>query len=309
MKKSSLPTALVTVLAPVAWGTTYVTITELLPAGRPLFVAAMRVLPAGLLLVVVGWLRHRWRPRGVAAWRRSAVLAATNFAVFFPLLIVGAYRLPGGVAAAMGGLQPILVAVLGGAADRRAPRVRDLAVGTVAAAGVAMIVLRPGAAFDLVGVLAAALANVSFALGVVITKRTAPPDDRIAATGWQLLLGGIVLLPLSLVAEGAPPAVDGVGALGFAYLSLLGTGVAFVLWFRGIERLPAAAPPLLGLAAPLTGAALGWLLLSESLSALQIAGFVTTFAAIVYGATLDAAPRRVPGRSTPQPLPCGAAVT
>ena len=37
-----------TVLAPIAWGTTYITVTELLPAGRPLLVATMRVLPAGL---------------------------------------------------------------------------------------------------------------------------------------------------------------------------------------------------------------------------------------------------------------------
>ena len=92
--------AVATVLAPIAWGTTYLAVTQLLPAGRPLLVAALRVLPAGLLLVAAGRLSSRWRPRG-REWRPTAVLAACNFAVFFPLLVVAVYRLPGGVAAAV----------------------------------------------------------------------------------------------------------------------------------------------------------------------------------------------------------------
>ena len=55
MKRSAIEAGSVaTVLAPIAWGTTYVTVTQLLPAGRPLLVAAMRVLPAGVLLVAAG---------------------------------------------------------------------------------------------------------------------------------------------------------------------------------------------------------------------------------------------------------------
>ncbi len=75
---------------------------------------------------------------------------------------------------------------------------------------------------------------------------------------------------------------------GFAYLSLVGTAAAFILWFNGIRRLPATSPPLLGLAAPVTGAVLGWVVLGQSLSALQLAGFVTTIGAIAYGARLGA---------------------
>src|SRR6478672_4588909 len=56
-----------TVLAPIAWGTTYITVTELFPPDRPLFVAMTRVLPAGLALVVAAQIVSRWRPRG-ADW-------------------------------------------------------------------------------------------------------------------------------------------------------------------------------------------------------------------------------------------------
>jgi hypothetical protein len=99
---------------------------------------------------------------------------------------------------------------------------------------------------------------VSFAIGVVLTKRYPTPPNRLAATGWQLLIGGAILLPLTAIVEGAPPALTERNLAGFAYLSMVGTALAFIVWFNGIRRLPSAAPPLLGLAAPITGAALGW---------------------------------------------------
>jgi probable blue pigment (indigoidine) exporter len=298
-----------TLLAPVAWGTTYVVVTEVLPDGRPLLAAAFRVVPAGLLLVAAGLVRARWRPRGVE-WGRTALLALANFAVFFPLLIVAAQRLPGGVAAAGGGLQPLFVAAASVPLLGARPRRRDLGVGVVAALGVALVVVRPGAGFDPVGVLAAVVANVSFAVGVVLTKRFPVPRHRVAATGWQLLMGGVVLVPLALVVEGAPPELTGRHLAGFAYFSLVATGLAFVLWFRGIGRLPVAAPPLLGLAAPVTGAVLGWVLLGESLSPAQLVGFAVTLGAIGYGATLGATapppPATLPAPASPSTpaLPC-----
>ena len=94
---------------------------ETLPAGRPLLVAAARVVPAGLALVAVGTLTSRWRPRG-AEWARTAVLALFNFGLFFPLLVVAVYRLPGGVAAAVGGLQPLLVVALSRLVNRSQSR-------------------------------------------------------------------------------------------------------------------------------------------------------------------------------------------
>lgn len=277
--------AALTLLAPVAWGTTYVTITEFLPADRPLFVALVRVLPAGVALVLFGWLRARWWPAG-SQWRHLAVLALFNFGLFFPLLIAGIYRLPGGVAASMGGIQPLLVGVVTWIVTRHPMRRLDVAVGVVAATGVAMVVIRPGAGIDPIGVAAAFGANVSFSVGVVATKTLPTPPNRVAATGWQLLIASAVIAPTAWLVEGGPPAITGSNAVGFAYLSLIATGAAFVIWFNGIRRLPTQAPPVLGLAAPLTGATLGWMLLAEDLTRIQILGFVITIGAIVYVATL-----------------------
>jgi hypothetical protein len=178
------------------------------------------------------------------------------------------------------------------------PGPADLAVAAVAAAGVALIVLGPAARLDGVGVLAAVGANVSFATGVVLTKRFAAPVNQLGATGWQLLLSGVILVPLVALVEGAPPALTTGNIIGFAYLSLVATGLAFVMWFRGIRRLPISVPPLLGLAAPVTGAVLGWALLGQALSALQVLGFVVTIAAVAYGSV--ARPRSTQLRSAAQ---------
>ena len=280
--------AVTTVLAPIAWGTTYVTVTELLPPDRPLLVAAARVLPAGLTLVAAGLWSSRWRPRG-AEWGRTALLALCNFGLFFPLLVVAVYRLPGGVAAAAGGLQPLIVAGLSWLLVGRRPPRRELVVGLVAMLGVALIVVRPGADIDAVGVLAAVAANVSFGVGVVLTKRFPAPPSRIAAAGWQLLLSAVLLVPLSAVVEGRPPLPTIRNLVGFGYIGLIATGAAFVVWFAGIRRLPTAAPPLLGLAAPVTGALLGWVVLDQSLSMIQLTGFAVTLGAIAYGAVLGGA--------------------
>ncbi len=102
-----LRTTLLTSLAPAVWGTTYIVTTELLPAGHPLFSSLVRALPAGLSAIALA----RTLPTG-AWWWKSAVLGALNIGAFFPLLFLSAYRLPGGVAATLGAVQPLVVVIL-----------------------------------------------------------------------------------------------------------------------------------------------------------------------------------------------------
>lgn len=285
-KKAGPGTVVATLIAPIAWGTTYATVTEFLPAGRPLLVAAVRVVPAAVLLLLMGRLASSWRPRGIE-WRYTSSLAMAYFGVFFPLLIIAVYRLPGGVAAAVGGTQPLLVAALGLLITGAKPRRMDVLVGVAAAIGVGLVVLQPNAGLDPIGVLAALGANVSFATGVVLTKRFPTPPNRLADTGWQMLISGAVLVPLMLVFEGTPAQVTGTNLVAFAYLSIVATGLAFMVWLNGVRRLPAAGPPLLGIAGPVTAALIGWLALDQTLTPVQILGLVLSFGAIAYGALVS----------------------
>ncbi|MDG9704507.1 EamA family transporter [Streptomyces sp. DH37] len=275
-----------TALAPAVWGSTYLVTTELLPPGRPLLAAVVRALPAGLVLVAL----TRRLPKG-EWWWRAAVLGALNIGVFFALLFVAAYRLPGGVAATVGAVQPLLVAGLaaGLLGERLAPR--TAVAGAAGVAGVGLLVLRADARLDTVGVAAALGGAVVMAAGVVLSKRWTAPAPLLAVTGWQLVAGGLLLLPVALAVEGPPPAGLTAGnLLGYGYLSIVGAALAYALWFRGIRALPPTAVAFLGLLSPLVATALGWFLLGQHLTPAQAAGALVVLAAL---AAAQARPRRL----------------
>ncbi|MCU0261216.1 MAG: DMT family transporter [Ilumatobacteraceae bacterium] len=295
-------TAMRTLAAPVMWGTTYLTVTELLPDESPLVVAAMRVAPAGLVLLAVARSTGWWVPTG-ADWLRTSALALFNFGVFFPLLTIAVERLPGGVAAAFGGLQPLFVAGLAAPLLGTRPTRTQIGIALAAGFGVALVAIRPGAGLDPVGIAAAIAATGSFALGVVLTKRFGASRHRIAATGWQLLIAAALLVPLALAVDGAPSAPTPANIAGYLHLSMIATAGAFLVWFHGIANLSVAAPPLLGLAAPVTGATLGWIVLDQSLTPLQLVGFASTIAAIAYGATVSSRQQNRQAASLPVGTP------
>ncbi|GAA3759971.1 hypothetical protein GCM10022379_29890 [Micromonospora maritima] len=269
-----------TALAPVTWGTTYLVTAELLPADRPLWSGAVRALPAGLLLLAL----TRRRPHGLW-WGRAALLGALNIGAFFPLLFVAAYRLPGGTAAVLGAVQPLLVVALTVALLRDRPGRPALLAAVAAPAGVGLVVLRPDAGLDPLGLAAGLAGTAAMAAGLVLTRRWGRPSGvgTLAVTSWQLVAGGLLILPVAAVAEGAPPAPDGPALLGYAWLGLVGTALAYVLWFRGAARLPATRVSVLGALSPLTAATLGWLALGETLGPTQLAGFAVAVAAMVLG--------------------------
>jgi probable blue pigment (indigoidine) exporter len=265
-----------TAVAPATWGTTYVVTTEWLPPDRPLLAATVRALPAGLLLVAAG----RVLPRG-AWWWKAAVLGTLNIGAFFALLFVAAYRLPGGVAAVLGAVQPLVVAALALPLLGQPLRVRTFVLGATGVAGVALVVLTDSARLDPLGVLAGLVATACMGTGVVLTKRWGRPVPVLAFTGWQLAAGGLLLLPLALAVEGLPTTVTPGQVGGFLYLAVVNTALAYVLWLRGIGLLPADRVSFLGLLSPVVAAAAGWVLLGQSLGAVQLAGVVLALGSVV----------------------------
>lgn len=125
---------LITAIAPITWGTTYAVTTELLPPDRPLLAATLRALPAGIALVAVTGCRP---PSGW--WGRIAVLGTLNVGAFFALLFVAATRLPGGVAAMLGLLSPLVATAVGWLVLHQ-----SLTAGQVAGALLVLVALRVG---------------------------------------------------------------------------------------------------------------------------------------------------------------------
>jgi probable blue pigment (indigoidine) exporter len=278
---------LLTALAPVMWGTTYIVTTEFLPEDRPFLTAMIRALPAGLLLILLS----RRLPRG-SWWWRSAVIGTLNIAAFFALLFIATYRLPGGVAAVAAAVGPLATAGATLLILHQKVRLRTWLLGLAGVGGVAMVVLTAEAELDLLGALAGVGGAVSMAIAVVLTKRWGMPKDAgpTALAGWQLTAGGLLLIPLAFATEGAIPALTSHNALGYVYLGLVNTALGYWLWFRGIGRLSVVPLSFLGLLSPLTAATAGWLFLDETFTAWQTAGFAVALAATVT-AQLQARPK------------------
>ena len=190
-------------LAPIAWGSGYYVTETFLPPDRPLFGAMVRALPFGLLLLAF----RPELPQGIWWWR-ALVLGTLNIGAFFVLIFIAAYRLPGGTAATLTATAPIMVMLVAWGLIGERPRAASLVGAAVGAAGVALLVLRADFAVDPIGVAASFGAVAMSSVGFVLVKRWKPPVDLLTFTAWQLVAGGLVLLPVALIVEGAPPALE-----------------------------------------------------------------------------------------------------
>ncbi|MEZ5706183.1 MAG: EamA family transporter [Burkholderiaceae bacterium] len=264
-----------TAVAPTIWGSTYIVTTELLPTGRPFTAALIRALPAGLILVLC----TRTLPAR-SDWVRLLALSALNIGAFQALLFVAAYRLPGGLAAVLGAIQPLLVMGLAWVLAGQPPRRTTLWAAVAGVVGMAILLLSPRTVYDPIGVAAALSGAACMATGTWLTRRWSLELPVLPLTGWQLLLGGAMLAPLAVWGEAPLPPLSGPQCLAYAYLCLAGALLAYVLWFRGIGRLPTVAVSSLGLLSPITAVVLGWLLLAQAITGLAFAGLLVVLASI-----------------------------
>ena len=120
-------------------------------------------------------------------------------------------------------------------------------------------------------------------IGYVLAKRWGGGVDVLSLTSWQLIAGGLVLVPIALAVEGAPPVLDGAALVGFVYVSVVATSLAFVAWFAGLKHLEAGTVGLIGLLNPVTGVLLGVLVAGEGLSLQQLFGLLMVLVGILLG--------------------------
>lgn len=283
---------LVTAVAPAAWGTTYIVTDRLLPPDRPLFAALVRALPIGLVLLA--WRRRL--PQG-AWWGRAAVLGLCNIGSFFPLLFLAAYHLPGGLAASVQATSPFAVMLIAWPLIGERPAALRVLAATVGTVGVALLVLRSPDGVTTLGLVGALGSVVVSGLGFVLVKRWPPPVDMVTLVSWQLVAGGVALLPVAFWVEGGPPPVDLAALAGYAWLAVVGTGLAYVCWFTGLRRMPAGAVAIIGLLNPVVGTALGVAFASEAFGWSQAIGMTMVLGSVGLGQAASA--RRARRRAEP----------
>ncbi|WP_311751867.1 EamA family transporter [Proteus columbae] len=268
-------TLLLTALAPIVWGSTYIVTTEMLPANVPMTLAALRALPAGILLLII----MRQLPQGIW-WLRVIILGILNFSLFWWLLFISAYRLPGGVAATVGAVQPLIVLFLSRWLLQTRLSWLSISAALGGIFGVAILILTPNAALDPIGIIAGLGGAFSMATGTVLSRRWQPPVTPLTFTAWQLTAGGAVLLPFALLFEPTLPSLTGINLFGLAYLTLIGGALTYIFWFRGLALLGPSSVASLGFLSPLSAVILGWALLGQQLTSLQILGMIVILLSI-----------------------------
>ena len=267
-----------TALAPAIWGSTYIITTEMLPQGMPLTVAMLRALPAGLILLA---LTRVFPP---ANWYgRVFILGALNFSIFWAMLFVAAYRLPGGLTATLGAIQPLIVLLLARVALGQNISFMGVSAALAGLVGVGLLVLGPEATADPLGLIAALAGAASMAAGTVLTRKWQPPVSSLTFTAWQLTAGGLLLLPLSIIYEPALPELTTNNIVGFVWLGLIGGALTYFLWFRGIAKLGPATVTAFGFLSPLTVVLLGWAVLGQVMTPIQGVGAAIVLASVWLG--------------------------
>lgn len=269
---------LVTAIAPIAWGSTYFVTKHFLPADAPLWSALLRALPAGIILLLLA----RRLPSG-SWWWKSLVLGILNVGAFFVLVYVASKLLPSSIAATIMAASAGALMLIAWPLLSERPSARSLLGATLGLFGVAVLVFDGSGSVDPLGVAASLAAMLMSALGFVLTKRWASAEPLIAVTSWQLLAGALVIAPFALAIEGSPPAIDGTALLGFGYVTLVATALAYVAWFAGLRHLPASSVGLIGLLNPIAGVLLGTLVAGESFGARQALGTAIVLLGVVLG--------------------------
>jgi probable blue pigment (indigoidine) exporter len=286
----SLSTIALTAVAPMAWGSTYIVTENFLPPDRPLFAATVRALPVGLVLLAF----RRQLPHGDWWWKAIA-LGLCNIGLFFPLIFLSAYHLPGGLAATLQATSPLAVMAIAWPVIGERPATVRVGAALVGLLGVSLLVLRSPGHLDSIGLLSALGSVLVSAFGFVLIKRWQAPSaaqpggsgpDMLTLVSWQLVVGGLALLPVGLLVEGTPPALDGRAILGFGWLGIVGTGLAYFCWFRGLSRMPAGSASLIGLINPVVGTVLGVVFAAEVFGWLQALGMALVIGGVLAGQRL-----------------------
>ncbi len=264
---------LIAICVPLFWGSTYVVVGLFLQGVSPFWVAVLRALPAGLLMLA---LRPKWP---CLKWSKMFLLAFCNITAFFLLLFIAAYRLPGSIAGTLSSTLPLQVLLLLWLIERKRPSLLAIFAASIGLTGVVLL-LNPSTNIDLVGALSALIA-ISFLALSSLWIRKWPVTDILSFTSWQLFLGGLMLIPFAYFFAGNPPHVTMKELPGFLWLVLPNTAFAYWAFNRSIKKIGAEMMAMFGMLNPMAAIVLGVSFLHESLDLFQWIGIVLIISSLV----------------------------
>jgi drug/metabolite transporter (DMT)-like permease len=274
----------------LVWGSTYLGIRVAIDTIPPFVMAGIRFVIAGLVLL--GWSVFREGRSFVLPtareWRDTTIVGAFLLLGGMGLVSWGELTVHSGIAALMVAMMPVWVAVLSWLFLKE-KLARAAIVGIVIGiAGVAILVGPNGApaeGADPSGVLALILSPISWAIGSIYSANRAQlPQRPLVATGGQMLAGGVLLSLVGLItgewAAFSPAAVSLDSLLALAYLTVIGSLLAFTAygWLLRVAPLPLIAT--YAYVNPIVAVILGALVLREPIEPRTLVAGAVIIAAV-----------------------------
>jgi drug/metabolite transporter (DMT)-like permease len=278
----------------IVWGSTYLAIRVMVETMPPLLAAGVRFTVAGAVMVAVLAVRRPVRPT------RDQLLSALLVGLLLPganaVVSVAEQEVPSNIAALLIASVPLWVILLRRATGEHVPLASVGAV-LVGFAGLA-ILLRPGEQSGDAGVLglaAVVVAAVMWATGSFASPKLSLPRDGLVSTGWQMLLGGIVILVVGLIAgEANDVHVSEFSArsiAGLVYLIAIGSWFAFTCYAWLLQNAPIAKVATYAYVNPVVAILLGWLILDEVVTGVTVIGAAIIVVSVALVVRIESARR------------------
>ncbi len=253
------------------WGTSFLFIKIIVGEVGPLTLVSGRLMTATLLIWLLLHLRRIPVPRGRKLWTTYAVLGLLNGALPYALISWGEQYIASGWAALLQSMTPIFTILLAHLLTRddriTAPKAFGVALGF---GGIGVLMwpeLQDGLSASFLGMVAVVAAAASYALASIFARRHLQGEAPIASAAGQFTMGLAYILPLAFIFERPLTISPSWTALGsWITLSVLGTVVAYILYFVLLERTSATFTTMVTYIVPINGLILGSLILHEPLS-------------------------------------------
>ena len=250
----------------VIWGSTYLGIELTGETIPPLFAVGVRFVAAALLMF------------GFTAWRRGTQALRVSRRELATCVLIGAL-LPGanavlfvaerhvatGVSALIIGAVPLWIVLLRTLTGDRPPRAA--VVGVIVGFGGLVLLVRPNGGAPLWSLLLVVCSSVLWATGSFLSSRLPLPPDSFAATSYEMLAGGLILLPIGLATTHPHfSQFSGRSIFGFFYLVTFGSVIGYTAYVWLLDNAPLGKVATYAYVNPVVAIALGAIVLHERLT-------------------------------------------
>lgn len=263
------------ILAMVAtflWGTTYAVTQATLSGWPPLLLGVLRALPAGLVLFAI---KPTFPDKGT--WKVLLTTGLVNIAIFFCCIFVMALTLPSAISSVGMMSVPVFAMLIQWIVMKQRPSAIQIISG-LALLGFAALLFDPGRLnLSLLGLSAMLIGILCLICGSTLTQMLSQKLAWWCVLTWQLILGGLALLLITLVHLSYEPTLyinawqhlSGKNLLGLLWLCILNTAVAYSLCVWTLKQLSVVEFTFAGVANPVAGILCGLMLVGESYTLIQ----------------------------------------